>query len=110
MLQDAVNFRESFLADLHRPLPDQIQFRPSPELPRDDFLSPPPHLPPDVPAVDPQVVPVPVDSPDHDVDVRIVRVVVVDRRPDEPAPRILLELPHELPREFHQVQPVPVLG
>jgi len=44
------------------------------------------------------------------MDVRVVGVVVVCRRPDELAPGVLFDLGHELAGEFRQVDLRPILG
>ena len=57
-----VDLREPIAFDLRGPSPRIIDFRPRPELARGDFLRPPAHLAPDIPAVDSQLVTIAIDA------------------------------------------------
>ena len=78
-----IDLRERLAPDVDRPLIGHVPFAASTELAREDFLRPPPHSVAQISAVDPEFVTVSVDAAHDDVDVRIVRVVVVHRGPNE---------------------------
>jgi len=96
----AIDFRETFAANVGSPFHRDVHLAAPPELARDNFLRAPPHPLAQVPAVNSQIVAVPVDPAHDDMNVRIVGVVVIHRGPDKAAPGVLFDLAHELPGEF----------
>jgi hypothetical protein len=75
------------------------------ELLRADVLGPPADSVPDVIPVDSQLLPI-CDSPQHDVGVRVLRVVVVDRRPLELSAEVGFHSAHQFPDQLLKVDPV----
>ena len=73
------------MANLVAPLLGDVELRPDAELAGHDLGGPRPHVLLDVAAREANLLAVAVDSTHDDVDVGMVRVVVVDRRPDERA-------------------------
>jgi hypothetical protein len=55
-------------------------------------------------AIETHLAPLPIDPAHDHVRVRMVRVVVVDRRPFEPAPKVLLDLRHPPPHEVGEIE------
>src|SRR5579871_317512 len=105
-----IDVRERLPADVEGPLHGDVQLAPPTELPGEDLLCPPAHSLPEISTVDPEVVAALVDAAHDDMDVRVVGVVVVHRRPNELAPGVSFDLRHELPGEFRQVDLRPILG
>ncbi len=90
--------------------PGIFEVRPGSELARDNFLRPPAHVVLDVVGVDSDFVAIDVDASDVDMDVRVGGVVMIDGGPDQPPPEVVLDLVHQLSREFFQVELVPVFA
>jgi hypothetical protein len=109
LAQHAIDFGQSMPIDVRCALPGKISFQPRSQLSVDHFLRPPPHFPADIPPVDSHVVAVAIDAADHDVDVRVVGVVVIHRRPNEAPSGVFLHPLHELPSEFFEIQSVTIL-
>src|SRR6185436_16631880 len=65
---------------------------------------PPAHAMGEILAVDSEFISVAVDAAHDDVNVRVVRVVVVYGRPDETPAGVLFDLAHELAGQFRQVE------
>ena len=90
--------------------PGIFEFRSGSELAGDNFLRPPAHLVLDVIGVDSDVVTIDVDASDVDMDVGVVGVVMIHGGPDQPPPEVVLDLVHQLSREFFQVELIPVFA
>ncbi|HXT98765.1 MAG TPA: hypothetical protein VN853_20875 [Polyangia bacterium] len=90
-------------ANIERSLHGEVHLAAPPELAGEDLLRPPAHSLPEISAIDPEVVAVLVDAVDDDMDMRVVGVVMIHRRPVELTPGVLLDLTHELPSEIRQV-------
>ena len=100
---DPIDLRERLAADIDSPVHGQVLLAASAELAGENFLRPPAHAMGEIFAVDSEFIAVPVDAAHDDVNVRVVGVVVVHRRPDETTPGVLFDLAHELPGQFRQV-------
>ena len=103
-LEFAIEGGEPLLGDLPGVRSPDLELVARPKLLRRDLLRPPAHPAGDVASIEPQLLAVAVDAADHDVRMRMARVVVVDRRPLDPAPQVTLDLAHEaahVGREVH---------
>ena len=95
-LEGAIEARPPLLLDLRgQALPD-LPFRPRPEPSRGELRGAMAHAVRDVLSGDDEILAGLVLASQQDVDVRIVGVPVVSRRPLEPRPKIALDLRHEL--------------
>ena len=109
-LELAVEGGEPLLGDLAGVRAPDLELVARPELLRRDLLRPPAHAAGDVASIEPQLLAVAVDAADDDVRMRVARVVVVDRRPLDLAPEVLLDLAHEAPHVGGEVQLARILG
>jgi len=106
----AVERREAVLKDLAGTCALEIELRAGAEVQGGQLLGAGAHAVGDVLAVETDREAVAVDPADDDVRVRVVRVVVVDGRPVQTAPDVLLHLGHEPPDVGRHVELVAVLG
>src|SRR5258708_17037019 len=100
----SIHGREPLLRYLARELMAHLEAGPKAELPGDEMLRLPPDSLGDVRALEPHLLAPGIDTAEHDVDVRVVGVVMVHSPPDEPPTCVALHLGHQLARERGQVQ------
>ena len=103
-LELAVERREPLLGDLPLLRAPHVAFRTRPELLGRKLLGAPAQAGRDVAPVDPKLPPVAVDAADDDVRVRVLGVVVVDRRPLDFATEVPLELRHQAPHVDGEIE------
>ena len=101
--QLAVEGRHCHPADVGKPLLNQVNVEPRSQDPGDDFLRLLPDTGGDQPGRNEQVLAVGPPSPDQDVGVRIVSVVMINGQPFEPGSEPGLKHYHDLSEEGPEV-------
>ena len=84
--------------------PLDVPLEPRPQALGRQLLGAPPEAPGDVGAVHPQLPPLATDAADDDVRMRVLCVVVVDRRPLEGPSEVALDTLHQLPDVVGEVE------